>query len=43
MPRDPVEDGPADGAATFAALFRAVYLTYHRRDGATPRCCRRTR
>jgi DNA-binding MarR family transcriptional regulator len=27
------DDDPAALAATFAALFRAVYLTYHRRDG----------
>ena len=38
MTRDPVEDGPVENgsaadAAAFAALFRAVYLTYHRRDG----------
>ena len=28
-----VPDDPAADAATFAGLFRAVYLTYHRRDG----------
>jgi len=33
MTRDPVENGPAADAAAFSALFRAVYLTYHRRDG----------
>ena len=33
MTPDPVEDGPVTDAAAFAALFRAVYLTYHRRDG----------
>jgi DNA-binding MarR family transcriptional regulator len=33
MTHDLVEDGPAADAAAFAALFRAVYLTYHRRDG----------
>ena len=40
-PPDPSSDGdgrgtgedPVAAAATFAALFRAIYLTYHRRDG----------
>ena len=30
---DPVGEGPTADAATFADLFRALYLTYHRRDG----------
>jgi DNA-binding MarR family transcriptional regulator len=30
---DPGGEGPAADAATFADLFRAIYLTYHRRDG----------
>ena len=30
---DPVGEGPTADAATFADLFRAIYLTYHRRDG----------